>query len=41
MLERDLQVPVVAALPAKMRAVLKRLKVHHSFTGCGRLLEQV
>lgn len=39
MLERDLGVPVVAALPAKMRAVLKRLGVQHTYQGCGRLLE--
>ncbi len=39
MLEGDLGVPVVAALPAKMRAVLKRLKVQHTYQGYGRLLE--
>lgn len=38
-LERDLGVPVVAALPAKMRAVLKRLRVQHTCQGYGRLLE--
>ncbi|MBI2916374.1 MAG: hypothetical protein HYY01_00115 [Chloroflexi bacterium] len=39
MLERDLGVPVVASPPAKLRAVLKRLKVKHTYHGCGRLLE--
>lgn len=39
MLERDLGVPVVASLPAKMRAVLRSLNVQHPYSGYGRLLE--
>jgi len=39
MLESDLGVPVVAALPAKMRAVLRGLNVQHVYQGYGRLLE--
>jgi maleate isomerase len=41
LLEEDLQVPVVHAVPARVWAVEKRLRVRQPVKGFGRLLEQM
>ena len=41
LLEEDLQVPVVHAVPARVWAVQKRLHVRQRVTGFGRLLEEM
>lgn len=41
LLEEDLQVPVVHAVPARVWAVQKRLRVRQRISGFGRLLEEM